>query len=82
MTNNKVNECRLAAALVEISALQADVDRLSGENIDLDIENIVAFGYAYGAGYADASGKLSTNDDFKGARKRYLAKRLSNGAGT
>ena len=68
MTNtydNKESECRLAAALVEINALQADVDRLTKENTDLSIENICAFGWAYGAG------RVAKTDDLKGAKELY-----------
>ena len=72
--DNKVSECRLAAALVKINALQADVDRLTKENTDLSIENIAAFGWAYGAGL------VAEKDDFKGARELYLRK--ANGAGS
>ncbi len=58
-------ECRLAAAFVEIDALQADVDRLTKENTEVRMENICAFGYAYGAG------RVSKTDDVRGARELY-----------
>ncbi len=62
---HRENERRLDEALAEIDALQAENEKLYQKNTELSIENICAFGYAYGAG------RVSKKDDVSAARELY-----------